>query len=298
MSAKKSVLITGCSTGSIGEALAKQFHHRGWHVIATARSLTRLEPLKQLGCQIEVLDVTSTESIQRLRSKITNLDFLINNAGACPYGMISDLTSSQWRAAFEINFFSAVNVTQAFMPLLIESKSTIVNHTSSTAYHSFPGCSPYGVTKSALRAYTDHLRLEMYPFGVRVVELITGVVGSNMIVKDLPSGTTKVPESSLYYPVHTGIEKGWALEPLGGKYTQVDEYAKAVVSDLFDGPGMFGWLGARLGYEKPWMWKGYLSSFYYWSWLAGCGWKGLMDTLFRLGPMNSLKAMLEKDKQL
>lgn len=81
---KKIVLITGCSTGSIGSALAKEFHRRGWHVIATARSLTRLQELKSLGVQVEELDVTEPTSIQALRVKITSLDLLFNNAGYIP----------------------------------------------------------------------------------------------------------------------------------------------------------------------------------------------------------------------
>lgn len=62
-SAKEVVLITGCSVGSIGNTLAREFHARGWHVIATARSLQRILDLQDLGIQIEELELTSCASI-------------------------------------------------------------------------------------------------------------------------------------------------------------------------------------------------------------------------------------------
>jgi 1-acylglycerone phosphate reductase len=79
--AKEVVLITGCSAGSIGNALAREFHGRRWHVIATARSLQRILDLQDLGIHIEELELTSSASIDALRQRVTSLDNLFNNAG-------------------------------------------------------------------------------------------------------------------------------------------------------------------------------------------------------------------------
>ena len=83
---KQSVFITGCSKGGIGDALAQEFHTRGFTVFATARNLDKIQHLKELGCDIFVLDVTDQKSIfeaVEYMSKKTGgeLHFLINNAG-------------------------------------------------------------------------------------------------------------------------------------------------------------------------------------------------------------------------
>ena len=212
-------------------------------------------------------------------------------------GMISDLSEEQWRSVFDQNFFSIINTTHAFLPLLLESKGTIVNHTSQTPYFAFPGTALYACSKAAARQYTDNLRTELHPFSVRVIELITGVVGSNIITKQMPSGSATVPQSSIYAPVKAEIDKGWSGEQLGGRWSDPDEYAKRVVSDLVDAPG---WLSSPMswfGYERPWIWRGWSSTMSYWFWLLGCGSKGLWDPLWRAGSLSLLKDRLGKTKQ-
>src|SRR6187402_2831283 len=88
-------LITGCSAGGIGDALAQEFHKNGIHVFATARSLSKISHLKALGLSTIQLDVTSPESIKDAVAEVQKvtggkLDFLVNNAGlgmclSCPY---------------------------------------------------------------------------------------------------------------------------------------------------------------------------------------------------------------------
>lgn len=87
MAAKqKSVLITGCSAGGLGAAFAEEFHRNGWLVFASARNLTKVQHLKELGCEAVELDVTKEESLQEAVKVVNlktdgNLDMLINNAG-------------------------------------------------------------------------------------------------------------------------------------------------------------------------------------------------------------------------
>jgi NADP-dependent 3-hydroxy acid dehydrogenase YdfG len=83
---KQSVLITGCSKGGIGDALAQEFHTRGFTVFATARNLDKIQHLKELGCDIFALDVTDEKSIQEAVEYVSQktggqLHYLINNAG-------------------------------------------------------------------------------------------------------------------------------------------------------------------------------------------------------------------------
>lgn len=95
VSAQKSVLITGCSEGGIGDALAKAFHSRGLCVIATARDLKKIEHLRALGIEhlipLDVVDPDSISEAVATVSKFTGgtLDFLVNNSGA---GMLPQLS--------------------------------------------------------------------------------------------------------------------------------------------------------------------------------------------------------------
>lgn len=82
----KYALITGCSAGGIGDALAQEFHAKGVHVFATARNVSKIGHLKTLGLTTFKLDVTNSQSIEEAVaeiSKITGgrLNFLVNNAG-------------------------------------------------------------------------------------------------------------------------------------------------------------------------------------------------------------------------
>lgn len=89
--AQKTVLITGCSEGGIGDALAQSFHRKGLRVFATARNVSKIEHLKKLGLDILSLDVTDPTSIKMAVEAVTletggTLDYLVNNSGA---GMFS-----------------------------------------------------------------------------------------------------------------------------------------------------------------------------------------------------------------
>ena len=82
----ETALITGCSKGGIGDALAQEFYHRGVRVFATARDLSKIQHLKSIGLDILELDVTSEESIQDAVKYIQKetggkLNYLVNNAG-------------------------------------------------------------------------------------------------------------------------------------------------------------------------------------------------------------------------
>lgn len=84
---QKSVLITGCSEGGIGDALAKSFHRKGLRVFATARNLAKVEHFKTMGVEVLPLDVVDAASIKQAVESVRNatggtLDFLVNNSGA------------------------------------------------------------------------------------------------------------------------------------------------------------------------------------------------------------------------
>ena len=209
---KGTVLITGCSDGGIGAALAKAFHSKGYQVIATVRSPKKAASLKSLGLQVLQLDVTSAESIEHCVAEVSaltngTLDILINNAG---YGLslpITDTSTAAARELFDTNFFGALNVIQAIMPLLIStanSSSTppmIVNNTSIVGVIPIPWQGVYNASKAALASLTDTLRLELQGFGINVVDLKTGAVASEFF-NNINQGNKGTPPY-LYPPHHS-----------------------------------------------------------------------------------------------
>ena len=141
--APKSVLVTGCSAGGIGSALVESFQKKGFHVFATARTTSKMQPLAALdNVTLLQLDVTSRESIEHAVEVVKKqtggtLDVLVNNSGA-GYGVpVLDADLQTVRDMFEVNFFGTVLATQLFAPLVIAAKGSIVN-ICSTAAHAHP----------------------------------------------------------------------------------------------------------------------------------------------------------------
>ena len=129
---KRTVLITGCSEGGIGAALAVAFHDAGLRVIATARNPSKMESLKSAGIETLPLDVQSETSIQQCVGELSSLDILVNNAGSGLLSPLSDVSIAQAKELFDLNVWAQVAMTQACLPLLLKSEQAIiVNHTSS-----------------------------------------------------------------------------------------------------------------------------------------------------------------------
>ena len=109
------------------------------------------------------------------------LNLLINNAGYSPHeGVIEAASMTEYRRAFEVNFWGPVQVVQAMTPLLRASKGRIINTTSGSVYITIPMYSAYPTSKSALKTFTRHLRMELAPFGIEVTSLEPGGVETAM----------------------------------------------------------------------------------------------------------------------
>ena len=132
----KSVLITGCSTGGIGGALALAFQKRGLHVFATARTLSKMSHLEKLpNVTLLTLDVTSSSSIATAVEAVEaqtggTLDYLVNNSGGGLIMPTLDTDIEEAKRMFDVNLWGVLAVTQAFAPLVIAAKGSIVNGSS------------------------------------------------------------------------------------------------------------------------------------------------------------------------
>ena len=134
--ASKSVLITGCSEGGIGSALAEAFQKRNIHVFATARDASKMSHLEQIpNVQLITLGPTSTSSVEAAVENVRaqtggTLDYLVNNAGQTIIMPTLDFDVETAKRMYDINVWGMIRVTQAFMPLVITAKGTIVNISS------------------------------------------------------------------------------------------------------------------------------------------------------------------------
>jgi NAD(P)-dependent dehydrogenase (short-subunit alcohol dehydrogenase family) len=182
----KSAFITGAATG-IGEALVVRLQREGWQVFAGYHSSPpdRARWFGMPGVTAVPCDVTDPDQVlaaaKTIREHAGTLDLLINNAGYSPReGVIEAADMTEYRRAFEINFWGPVRVVQAMMPLLRESKGRIINVTSASVYMTIPMASAYPTAKAALTTFTRHLRMELSPFGIEVAELVPGGVETPM----------------------------------------------------------------------------------------------------------------------
>ncbi|KIW15867.1 hypothetical protein PV08_05917 [Exophiala spinifera] len=210
----RTVLITGCSSGGMGAALALEFHRRGDRVFATARSLSKMADLKSAGIETLVLDVVSEESIQACMSHVSSLtggslDILINNAGRGYCMPIIDLSIAEAKEVFDLNFWAILRMSQVFFPLLRKAAqdhggALLVNQTSVSSVLGAPFFGAYNTSKAAAAMLVQNLRLELAPFGIKVIDLKTGGVKTNIHDN---GNLCHLPLHSPYAAVRAEVEK-------------------------------------------------------------------------------------------
>lgn len=182
------VLITGCSSG-IGRATALEAASRGHRVFATARDPASLTELAAGGgFEALRLDVTDPPSIRDAVAAVLDragrVDALVNNAGYAQYGAAEDVRPEEWRRQFDVNLFGALEATRAALPAMRDARrGTIVNVSSVAGKIAIPFASPYCSSKHALEALSDALRLEVAPFGIRVVIVEAGPITTRFAEK-------------------------------------------------------------------------------------------------------------------
>ncbi|GLZ36278.1 serine 3-dehydrogenase [Lentzea sp. NBRC 105346] len=176
--------MTGASAG-IGEATARRLATEGFHVVLGARRLDRLQVIaKEIdGTAIE-LDVTDTDSVNRLAEQVPNVNVLVNNAGgARGLSTVAEADEEQWRWMWEANVLGTLKVTKALLPKLIDSgDGHIVTVTSIAAFEAYDNGSGYTSAKHAQSALHRTLRGELLGKPVRVTEILPGMVETDFSV--------------------------------------------------------------------------------------------------------------------
>jgi NAD(P)-dependent dehydrogenase (short-subunit alcohol dehydrogenase family) len=171
MSEKKAALITGVSSG-IGQSIARKLAQKGFTVFGTSRNPQEIEPIP--GVEALPLDVRLDEStkacVDAIYAQVERLDILVNNAGYMLGGAIEEVSIEEAKAQFETNFFGAMRMVKAVLPMMRQQRSGQIINISSLAglVPAPPFLGIYSASKYALEAYTEHLWREVKPFNVRV----------------------------------------------------------------------------------------------------------------------------------
>lgn len=248
----RTVLITGCSDGGLGAALATAFHQQGERVFATARNASKMAGLSAQGIETLTLDVLSDESIQACVAKVSSLtggklDVLVNNAGAGYSMPLVEADVAEVKKLFDLNVFSVLRTTQLFFPLLRAAGpgALVANNTSVASVLGLPWQAPYSASKAATASFTAALRLELQPFGINVVDLKTGAVQSKFFANTTMRTEPVLPPDSVYGAIREKIE-AYIHGDMGIESMDADQWARAVVKALSrrNPPSMI-WRGAN-----------------------------------------------------
>ncbi|MGZ3600984.1 MAG: SDR family NAD(P)-dependent oxidoreductase [Ktedonobacterales bacterium] len=183
MSRRQVVLISGAASG-MGRTLAESFVQQGLTVFGTSRSLDRVTPVA--GVEYLSLDVRSQDSVQACVDEVVKragcIDVLINNAGYELGGAIEGTTLEEAKTLFDTNFFGVARMVKAVLPAMRERGSGHIINTSSVLGWLVPApfLGYYAASKMAIEAYTEALRHEVLPFGVKVSLIEPSFINTNL----------------------------------------------------------------------------------------------------------------------
>jgi NAD(P)-dependent dehydrogenase (short-subunit alcohol dehydrogenase family) len=196
----KTILVTGANRG-VGKALVEEALRRGAkRVYAGTR-----EPLAHADERVTplTLDVTDAGQIRAAVDRVDSLDIVINNAGLALYDDLSDRAALEQSLA--VNLFGPYDVTQAFLPLLSESRGALVNVVSLAAWATLPIIPSYSVSKAAAFSLSQGLRALLAGRGVSVHAVMLGPVDTDMTQGfEIP----KASPESVARGILDGVENG------------------------------------------------------------------------------------------
>lgn len=172
----KTILVTGASSG-MGYEVAKLLATKGYKVYGAARRVALIEPLKGFGVTPVALDVCNADSIASCLATVGDVDVLVNCAGYGSLGAIENVSLEEARRQMEVNVFGLAQLCKAVIPGMRERGYGRIVNIGSVAGRSclyFGGW--YNVSKYAIEAFSDCLRMELKPFGIDVVLIEPGAI--------------------------------------------------------------------------------------------------------------------------
>jgi NAD(P)-dependent dehydrogenase (short-subunit alcohol dehydrogenase family) len=202
MAAKQWVLVTGAASG-IGRAAALLLAERGFGVYATDMSKGELDDLPRMAQIIPLrMDITNDVDVGKtfefIGAKGTGLFALINNAGIFSPGPLMDLSIERLMQQYSVNVFGTHRVTKSFFPLLLKAKGRIVNVSSVAGFVATPFSGPYASSKHAIEGWSDALRRELMPLGVKVIVIEPALINTPLWDRDI-EGRIEQYRGSMFY---------------------------------------------------------------------------------------------------
>ena len=199
----RSAVVTGAAMG-MGMLMARKLASRGWRVFAGVLPNADSTPLTS-GVDLTVIpqDVTDAAMVRAGAAQVAaaldgrGLDLLINNAGVANIatGVLEAVDMNEARRLFDINVFGMVNVIQAHLPLMHQSRQAprIINFASGAVRVPLPCSAIYNMSKYAVEGMTNTLRYELAPFGIQVTSIEPGAVATAMTANPV-EGTARIWE--------------------------------------------------------------------------------------------------------
>ncbi len=233
-------VVTGASRG-IGRAVAIDLARAGFDVVATMR-----DPSAGKGLVDEVGASSGSITVRRLDvDDPSTIDLpddvrvLVNNAGIeRDYLPVEHAPMDQWRDVFETNVFGLVEVTRRAIPCLRANDGGVLcSVTSSSILVPAPFYAVYRASKAAVSALNDTLRVELAPFGIRVVEIMPGPVESDMLFD-----SERIAEGAQFAEYRPLAEAMYEARQQVTEYTPAPVAAEAIRSAILDddGPMRYG----------------------------------------------------------
>ena len=235
---QKAILITGASSG-IGRHATEALAAEGYFVYAGARKQKDLDALNAIpNVQAIRLDVTRQDevdaAVETVREGGRGLHGLVNNAGVVSGGPLIEEDESDIRWLFDVNVFGVFKVTQAFAPLIIESKGRITTIGSISGIGTWIGGGDYTMSKHAIEAFADTLALEMERFDVKASVIQPGNYKSD-IVKSVRARQGEVTEEQKKSPYYEDVYKIDPDAPIDrSQYKEPNEVTAAIRHAMFD----------------------------------------------------------------
>jgi NAD(P)-dependent dehydrogenase (short-subunit alcohol dehydrogenase family) len=231
---QKWVLVTGAASG-IGRAITLLLAQRGFGVYATDLSAEALEDLRQVTNIVTMpMDITKDEDVQNtvefIGAQSTGLFALINNAGIFSPGPLMELSMVRFVQQYSVNVFGTHRITKALFPMLLNAGGRIVNMSSVAGYVATPFSGPYASTKHAVEGWSDALRRELMPFGVKVIVVEPALVNTPLWDKDF-EGRVEQYRGSIFYEANRKKLVHEAAEAKAGG-VRPDTVAEAVYQAL------------------------------------------------------------------
>ena len=211
----KTILITGASRG-IGAAAARVFASRGWHPVITCSQdkdslfalKTELEQTCSVPCDAFVCDMGRYEEVEKLFSRIPAPDALINNAGRSYFGLLSEMSPSDWQQIMDTNLNACFYTCRLAIPAMVRRQAgRILNISSVWGQVGASMETAYSASKGAVNAFTRALAKELAPSNIQVNAVACGVINTVMNAQldaaerkaleyDIPMGRFGTPEEA------------------------------------------------------------------------------------------------------